>query len=464
MPKGWRQAAVVDLLAPLSDGRLVHQGWSPRCETEPSRNAEDWGVLKTTAIQDGRFYDEHNKRLPESLSPRPLLEVHEGDLLMTCAGPRSRCGIPALVRTTRPRLMMSGKMYRMRPSPHVEPGYVEAALRTSTAQEAIDQLKTGMSESGMNLTHERFATLQVPVAPAAEQRRIVAKLDALTVRTERARADLYRIPALAARYKQAVLAKAFASSAAVSEVEASPLPEGWEIRTLGELVFDGPTNGWSPPTSPGASGTLSLKLTATTSGALRLDDAAVKRLDQVVPRDSKYWLEPGDLLVQRANALEHVGASAIFEGPRHTYVYPDLMMRLRIENPFLRRLIWRYLNSDPARQYFRENATGTAGNMPKINRQTVRGLPIPLPPSDQWEEVARGIDHAFSEIGRMSRDAAAARRLLDRLDQAVLAKAFRGELVPQDPADEPASILLDRIRAERASAPKVPRGRRKAVA
>jgi type I restriction enzyme S subunit len=68
---------------------------------------------------------------------------------------------------------------------------------------------------------------------------------------------------------------------------------------------------------------------------------------------------------------------------------------------------------------------------------------------------------ALAEIDRLAAEAAAARKLLGRLDQSVLAKAFRGELVPQDPADEPAAILLDRIRAERARAPQSSRrGRR----
>ena len=62
---------------------------------------------------------------------------------------------------------------------------------------------------------------------------------------------------------------------------------------------------------------------------------------------------------------------------------------------------------------------------------------------------------------RLEAEAARARALLDRLEAAILAKAFRGELVPQDLADKPASVLLDRIRAERAAAPK--RGRRAAT-
>jgi len=99
-----------------------------------------------------------------------------------------------------------------------------------------------------------------------------------------------------------------------------------------------------------------------------------------------------------------------------------------------------------------------------INLDVLSGVRVPVAPLAEQNEIVRCIDHAFGEIDRLTSEAAAARKLLDRLDQAVLAKAFRGELVPQDPADEPASVLLDRIRAERARAPKAKRGPKSKVA
>src|SRR6266852_1432724 len=127
LPRGWANARIDELLCPLSDGRIMHQGWSPQCEKEPSPSEDVWGVLRTTSIQPGSFREQHNKRLPDKLIPRPLIEVSAGDILITCAGPRSRCGVACLVRITRPRLMMSGKMYRFRvPSECVEARFVEA--------------------------------------------------------------------------------------------------------------------------------------------------------------------------------------------------------------------------------------------------------------------------------------------------------------------------------------------------
>jgi type I restriction enzyme S subunit len=70
----------------------------------------------------------------------------------------------------------------------------------------------------------------------------------------------------------------------------------------------------------------------------------------------------------------------------------------------------------------------------------------------QQQAVSR-IDMAFAWIDRLAAEATSARKLIDHLDQAILSKAYRGELLPQDPNDEPASVLLERIRAERAGRP-----------
>jgi type I restriction enzyme S subunit len=77
--------------------------------------------------------------------------------------------------------------------------------------------------------------------------------------------------------------------------------------------------------------------------------------------------------------------------------------------------------------------------------------------------VVNRIEAAIRAMKALAAEAAAARRLLDRLDQAILAKTFRGELVPQDPNDEPASALLDRMRVDRAASPKTSKRGRKAV-
>jgi type I restriction enzyme, S subunit len=84
-----------------------------------------------------------------------------------------------------------------------------------------------------------------------------------------------------------------------------------------------------------------------------------------------------------------------------------------------------------------------------INVGDVRLMEIPLPPRAEQREIVHHIEGAFNWINRLILEAASARKLIEHLDQSILAKAFRGELVPQNPNDEPASVLLERIKAER---------------
>ena len=70
LPPGWANVSLDAVLAHLDDGRILHHGWSPQCEKAASKNDAEWGVLKTTAVQDGSYLSEHNKKLPSKLKAR----------------------------------------------------------------------------------------------------------------------------------------------------------------------------------------------------------------------------------------------------------------------------------------------------------------------------------------------------------------------------------------------------------
>lgn len=107
---------------------------------------------------------------------------------------------------------------------------------------------------------------------------------------------------------------------------------------------------------------------------------------------------------------------------------------------------------------FGEGSTHTTIYFPEI-----RAFHIKLAPLEEQHEIVRKIRVAFVAIDRMTEGAMRAAHLLDRLDERLLAKAFRGELVPQNPDDEPAEAFLTRIRNARAAAPKAKQNRRKKV-
>ena len=170
--------------------------------------------------------------------------------------------------------------------------------------------------------------------------------------------------------------------------------QGWKSVRLAEIVSEGPTNGYSPQAGENATGTPTLRLSATTQRHLVLNRETTKRLYEAVPKDSRYWLRPGDLLVQRANTLDLVGATAVFDGPPNTYIYPDLMMRLRFDDEATTKWVWRYLNGPAARRYFKQVAGGAAASMAKISGEKLMALELPLAPLPERKRITDLLDKA----------------------------------------------------------------------
>jgi len=188
----------------------IGQGWSPKCLNTPSPDEETWGVIKTTAIQPGAYVEGENKELPKSLKPRPEHELKAGDVLVTRAGPRSRVGITCLVRETRPRLMNCDKAYRLRfDAKRIEPAYIEMLLNSPQITDQLDDLKTGISDSGVNLTQGRFLILEMPVIGLKEQRAMIRQTQEATASIAEMEATLDAQLLQSTRLRQAVLKRAF---------------------------------------------------------------------------------------------------------------------------------------------------------------------------------------------------------------------------------------------------------------
>lgn len=313
---------------------------------------------------------------------------------------------------------------------------VDSSFLKFAINDTLDEL-IAQAHGGVGLRHitkGKLEATEISFPPIEEQRRVASTLKSHLIRISSIKNDLRYAGELAAKYKESILQAAFG----VADRSTSAV----KFVLLSDFVDEGPTNGWSPKTGPDAMGALSLKLTATTSGYLRLDEAAVKRLYERPLENSRYWLRPGDLLVQRANAMEHLGAAAIYDGPTLTYVYPDLMMRLRIFDSNKCRYLWRYLNSGYAKRFLRARATGTAGNMPKINGNTLRSLPIPLPESGMFAEVVDRIERNFLDMDAVLQAVKSSSDYLNILEKLILEQALRGKLNTADKADGSATDLL----------------------
>lgn len=402
------------VLLPLTKRSPLQQGWSPQCESQPAE-PEAWGVLKTTAIQAGHFLEEANKRLPDKLEPRPALEVLPGDLLITCAGPRARCGVPTLVRWTRPRLMLSGKMYRFRTNPDVDPRFLEYYLLSHEAQQLIDDMKTGISESGLNLTKDRFLGLAVPVAPLNEQRRIVEMLEDYLSRLDAAEVSLKHARTRADR---------MVASAQDALVWAGDI----ETVSVGDLLRERMRNGHSARAVQGDEhGIRTLTLSAVTRASFTNEYTKITTANP--GRVEGLWLKSGDIFVERSNTPELVGTTAIYLGPDDWAIFPDLLIRLRVDESRVRpRYAALALGTERSHRLLRGRAKGLSGSMPKVDQAAISETRIPVPSLEEQDRVLREVDSIRDSTSALSHEVERAARRSRGLRRALLTAAFGGRL------------------------------------
>ena len=184
------------------------------------------------------------------------------------------------------------------------------------------------------------------------------------------------------------------------------LPDGWVWTALQEITLIGPENGLSPKPSNIETKYRCLTLTATTSGDFK---GEFYKYVEISDKEAEAnFLKENDLLIQRGNSIDYVGIAAIYDGKDDDFIYPDLMMRLRLSSLVNLKYVHLTLISKDGRSYFRSVATGTQGNMPKVNQTAVNSTPIPLPPLAEQSRI----------VTRVTELRALCQQLRDKLAQA----------------------------------------------
>ncbi|SNT76838.1 restriction endonuclease subunit S [Paracoccus seriniphilus] len=196
-----------------------------------------------------------------------------------------------------------------------------------------------------------------------------------------------------------------------------------------------------------------LRLTALKNGKIALSEN--KEGNWTEDEARPFLVEHEDIFLARGNGSKKlVGIGGrVMEKPMPV-AFPDTMIRVRLDTSAVRPdfflLAW---NSWTVRSQIEEAARTTAG-IYKINQDHVSGFTLPLPCLAEQAEITRILDARLEAADALEAEIDAALTRADALRQSILKKAFSGRLVPQDPEDEPASVLLERIKAERAKAPK----------
>jgi len=188
-----------------------------------------------------------------------------------------------------------------------------------------------------------------------------------------------------------------------------------------------------------------LEVSAVTWG--NFDPLATKTLPNSFVPPPQTRVQVGDFLLSRANTLELVGAVVIVKETPPNLFLSDKILRLEIAEATKPWLLW-FLRSPAGRSAIEGAATGNQLSMRNLSQSALREIEVPWTSDEERGEIIRRIETAFAWVDRLASEAAGARKLVGRLERAILAKAFKGDLVSEDPRDEPASLLLPQIKAE----------------
>lgn len=349
--------------------------------------------------------------------------------------------------------------------------------------------------------------------PIGEQRRIVAKLEALQARSRRAREALDAVPPLLEKLRQSILAAAFRGDltkdwrakhkdvepaskllerirverrkkweeAELAKMRAkgkSPtddrwkekykepepvdttglpeLPKGWCWATLQELAWDA-GYGTSAKCDYDGKGVAVLRIPNVARGQLDLSD--IKRALSC-NEEPHMLVEPGDMLIVRTNgSRDLIGRGAVALEPLSSRAsFASYLIRFRIL--CLRGLpswVSRYWQSPMIRVEIESHAASSAGQY-NVSLGELGGCKVPIAPVEERDVILSMLDKLLARNDAAGLVVKHEHEILARLEQATLAKAFRGELVPQDPNDEPAEAMLKRL-ASQSPPPKKPRAR-----
>ena len=185
----------------------IEQGSSPSCENHP-RELGEWGVLKLSAVKQGKFFPDENKQLPGDIEPLLEYEVRDGDLLVTRANTPELVGDVAVVSGAGQRLLLPDLIYRVSLDRRIAADFVAQVLLSTRVRTLVQGTARGSSQSMVKLRGEDIREWPVPRADAAEQARLVSAIDDQLQSTDKLRVTINRQLALLAERRQALITAA----------------------------------------------------------------------------------------------------------------------------------------------------------------------------------------------------------------------------------------------------------------
>ncbi|TKD10357.1 restriction endonuclease subunit S [Polyangium fumosum] len=484
LPSGWSAVKLRDVAPSITYGHTAsatEQRIGPRFLriTDIQDDHVEWATVPFCGCDDVEKY-----------------QLASGDIVVARTG--ATTGKSFLIKTLPEQAIFASYLIRIQPGRAVQPEYLGWFMRTPAYWEQITTVSKGTAQPGANAS--LLGELDVPLAPVAEQRRIVSKIESLTTRSRRAKEALDAVPDLLEQFRQSVLAAAFRGDLTAAWREKNPDVEPaevllqriraerrrrWEEAEFAKMRAKGKVPGddrwkakyeepepvdaselpelpegwcWAPAAAivagdadivygivqPGPvveDGIPYVRGMDIEDGVI-LEHQLLRTAPEIAARYDRAALRGGDVLLGIIRATKVAIVPPTLDGANIT----QGTARFRPAAGILTEVLAGWLESPLAQESLHAMYRGI--DMPGLNLRDVRRLPVPVIPLAE-QEVLAAVLLKFKSRERALRDhMSEILRAAASVDRAILSKAFRGELVPQDPTDEPASALLERLRAE----------------
>lgn len=390
LPTCWRWTTLGEVATEVRNGVFV---------SRPSREPVGPAILRISAVRPMSLDVGDVRFTTLSLADEKVAsyQLRASDLLFTrYSGSRDFVGACAQVGERGAGLLYPDKLIRVRVDERVaSPAYVEAVMASQEIRALIEKvMRTTAGQTG--ISGRSLKGLPLPLPPVATQNKLVESL-AERLSHLSAGEDLVSKAASRSAFAEDVLLEqaTFAHHDSTAPSVA--------LRPIGELLREPLRNGRSAPAAgPGSPSVRTFTLTAATTGDFseRNTKLAAGRAEDA----DGLWAVPGDIFVERSNTPELVGTAALYDGPENFAIFPDLLIRVRVdENIISPRYLTAALRAPSARRYFRAVASGLAGSMPKIDQPRLSALLVPVPALDEQVRLLASLDGQLARLHRVRR-------------------------------------------------------------
>lgn len=350
-----------------------------------------------------------------------------------------------VARWTGPTSLLNQRVCRLSV---LSPEYLNKTFLLHLLQGYLDEVnKLTSSVTVKHLSSKTVQDLPIPLPPASEQQRIVDAVEGLFSHLDLTDQALESVEEKLVDLERSYVRQVFNE-------------EQWPWIELGDIaeLKGGVTKDAKRQSDPSFVEVPYLRVANVQRGYLDLSEVGTIRVDP--QKADQLRLRAGDILFNEGGDRDKLGRGWVWEGQVEACIHQNHVFRARLQSDDFDPYFISVHGNTWGQEWFETNGKQTT-NLASLNLTTLKRFPVPAPPRSEQRKVMTRLFDVNSTIDRLKSEVSNGLARSSALRRSVLAEAFAGRLVPQDPADEPASVLLDRIHAARETVKK-DRGRVKA--